>query len=217
MVLIDIQKKLHCAEGVVTLETGFELETGTITALCGPSGCGKTTLLRMIAGITEPDKGSIKVEDGIWYDSSAGINIIPQERKVGLVFQDYPLFPNMTVLGNLLYAEDDLKWAKELLGMVGMEGLQTKYPRKISGGQRQRVSFAQALMRRPRLLLLDEPFSALDKKMKDQVCSVLITLWKQIKFTVIFSTHDETEASRFCTNMLFIDEGEINKQSILNR
>ena len=162
---LDIHKhfKSRRREVDISLKAKFSSE-GTI-ALYGPSGVGKSSILRMLAGLETPDSGHIGFEEKVWFNKAESINLPIKERKIGFVFQDYNLFPNMTVSKNLSYASNNGKVAEsiwELMDLTGLIDLKDDYPHELSGGQRQRVSILRALCQEPQLLLLDEPFSALD-------------------------------------------------------
>ena len=163
---MNIRKKLHGSSGDMNLVCDFEIQNGGFLAITGPSGSGKTTLLRIIAGLEESE-GEVLVNSEIWLNEK--VKLPPQKRKVGFVFQDFALFPNMSVENNLLYVNKDKKLANELLEMVDMTALKDRYPNTLSGGQIQRVALCRALMRKPDLLLLDEPFSALDMQMREKL------------------------------------------------
>ena len=175
---------------------------GGISVLVGPSGSGKTTLLRLLAGLNRPDSGFIRVRDLTWFDHSRGVDLAPQQRPVGMVFQDYALFPHMSALENVAFARrglDDRRKARQaaarLLEKVHMEGLAHRRPRELSGGQRQRVAVARALAREPALLLLDEPFSAVDQVVRRKLREELLDLAGTLQCTVVMVTHDLQEAA----------------------
>lgn len=147
------------------IKADFEVPSEKITALFGPSGSGKSSILRLISGLEKADSGMIRKREEVWYDESKAINIPPQQRSVGFVFQDFALFPHLTVERNVTYGIKEkrrLKEAKDLLSLVGLSGYERYYPAQLSGGQKQRVALIRALARRPDILLLDEPLSALD-------------------------------------------------------
>ncbi|MEA3512917.1 MAG: ABC transporter ATP-binding protein, partial [Campylobacterota bacterium] len=159
MIKIDINKKLHGSNGEMDLDINLEITKGDFVALAGLSGSGKTTLLRILAGLEDAD-GTLKIDDDVWLDGK--FCLPPQKRKIGFVFQDYALFPNMSVLDNLLYVQKDKELADKLLEMTELSELKKRLPNSLSGGQKQRVSLCRAMMNRPKLLLMDEPLSALD-------------------------------------------------------
>ncbi|HEV2354437.1 MAG TPA: ATP-binding cassette domain-containing protein, partial [Puia sp.] len=162
---IRVTKLLHTAHGPQQLDIAFQWQQGRLLAVYGPSGAGKTTLLRMLAGLTDPDSGYIEVNGEVWLDTERRINLQTRLRSIGFVFQDFALFPHLTVRRQLEYALPDRRnvaIVSELIGLMGLEALQHHRPAQLSGGQQQRVALARAIARRPELLLLDEPLSALD-------------------------------------------------------
>ncbi|RPH86422.1 MAG: ATP-binding cassette domain-containing protein, partial [Desulfobacteraceae bacterium] len=171
-----------------------------LAVLFGFSGAGKSMTLQMIAGLMKPDQGTIRLGERLLFDSRAGIDLRPQERSIGYVFQDLALFPHMTVRGNITYGANGLgkkegrKKTEEMIESFHLEGLGDKKPVEISGGQRQRVALARALIRRPKLLLLDEPFSALDHPLRLELHQYLINAARRHKVPVIMVTHDLNEA-----------------------
>ncbi|MFH0996125.1 MAG: ATP-binding cassette domain-containing protein [Pseudomonadota bacterium] len=185
------------------------IEKNEIAVLSGASGAGKTTLLRLLAGLDQPDEGFIKVDGATWSDTDARIHLSPQKRNTGFVFQNYALFPTMSVRGNLKYAASDRNdpGIEKLLKMVGLEELQDRYPERLSGGQQQRVALARALVRRPKLLLLDEPLSALDPAMREKIQDEILLLHKELDLTILLVSHDPNEIRRLATKVLRIDRG----------
>lgn len=213
MVFASLKKKLVGTEGDFFLQTDVEIVSGVITAVAGPSGSGKTTFLRILSGLTSPDEGLLEVEGDIWFRATAGkkpeLDLKPQQRRVGVVFQGYALFPNMSVLGNLLYASRDMDMAEKLLDMVGLQQLKHVKPSNLSGGQKQRVALARALMQRPRLLLLDEPLSALDESMKAMLQDELLKINREFGVTILIVTHDSSEMYKLCDRVLLFEKGRI--------
>ncbi|MEM7382390.1 MAG: ATP-binding cassette domain-containing protein, partial [Bacteroidota bacterium] len=160
MISLDVQKKLHSAEGEMTLELDLQISEGHLVTIYGESGAGKTTTLRILSGLLKPDRGMIAVDGITWFDSEKEICLSPQQRNTGFVFQDYALFPNMTVLENLQFAsksKTDKIAIDRLLDLMELGALQHRKPDSLSGGQQQRVALARALVQRPKILLLDEP------------------------------------------------------------
>jgi molybdate transport system ATP-binding protein len=204
MISIDIEKKLKAYSGQQWLKVQRDFATGSVTKIYGPSGAGKTTFLKIIAGLTDPEKGTIKVDDKIWLDTSAKINFPPQKRMAGFVFQNYALFPNMTVQQHLEYATDDKIWIDRLLKIGKLETLTTHKPEHLSGGQQQRLAILRALAPKPELLLMDEPFSALDQKMKSALIADLKLIFSELAITVFIISHNPAELDGWCDDKLEI-------------
>jgi molybdate transport system ATP-binding protein len=212
MVKLDFKKNLLGAEGPFELRAALTLKKNRITVLSGPSGSGKTTLLRLLAGLDQPDEGSITVEGETWFDRNSAIHVPPQKRSIGFVFQNYALFPNMTVRRNLEYAASNPREPEieRLLKLTGLEELQNRYPEKLSGGQQQRVALARALIRRPKILLLDEPLSALDYAMRKKLQNEILMLQRELDLTILLVSHDPHEIERMAADVLLIDRGCVN-------
>jgi len=208
MITIDINKKLHGSSGIMDLAVDLEIREGDFVALAGQSGSGKTTLLRILAGLEEA-KGTIKVADKVWQD--AKISLKPQSRGIGFVFQDYALFPNMTLEENLLFIAKDKTLASHLLEVTGLESLKNRMPNTLSGGQQQRVSLCRALMSRPKVLLMDEPLSALDPQMRTKLQYEILTLHKEFGTTSIMVSHDPSEIYRLAGRVIVLNQGHIIK------
>ena len=214
MIQINITKPLHTAEGTINLTVNKEIQNGDFLTLFGKSGSGKTTLLRIIAGLETPQSGEIIVDGEIWFDSSKNINLTPQKRNVGFVFQDYALFPNMTIQQNLEFALDnkkELKRVKEILNIMEIENLAHMKPENLSGGQKQRVAVARTLMTNPKILLLDEPLSALDNSMRIKLQDELLAIHQRFNMTSILVSHDITEVFKLSTRVFKISLGEITE------
>jgi molybdate transport system ATP-binding protein len=184
---------------------------GAFIALFGPSGSGKTTLLRILAGLTKPDAGRIVVNGKVWFDSQQRIDLPPQRRSIGFMFQDYALFPNLTVRENVGYAlgPQDRTWLDELLSLTGLEGMQQRLPDSLSGGQKQRVALVRAIARKPQLLLLDEPLSALDIDMRVQLQEELARLQRSFGFTALMVSHDLGEVFKLAQQVLRLEQGRL--------
>ena len=214
MIYIDVEKKLFSSSGEIDLKVNVKIKKGEFIAIKGSSGSGKTTLLRIIAGL-EKSKGEIIVFDKVWQNEK--IFLPPQKREVGFVFQDYALFPNMSVLDNLLYVNKDKKFALKLLEMVDLISLKDRYPQMLSGGQKQRVALIRAIIKKPKILLLDEPFSALDPIMREKLQNDLILIHKEFKLTTIMVSHMPSEIYKLANRVVTIEKGEIlNISSAIN-
>lgn len=206
MIKIDIFKKLHGSNGDMNLDVNLEIKEGDFVALSGLSGSGKTTLLRILAGLEEA-RGDIKIDKETW--QSEGIFLAPQKRKIGFVFQDYALFPNMSVEENLLYVNKDKELANELLEMTELNELKKRLPNSLSGGQKQRVSLCRAMMNRPKLLLMDEPLSALDPAMRSKLQAEILSLHKKFNTTTIMVSHDPSEMYRLSNRVIVLNQGKV--------
>ncbi|WP_320035629.1 ATP-binding cassette domain-containing protein [Halarcobacter sp.] len=208
MIKIDIKKELHGSTGKMDLNVNLEIESGDFLALAGVSGSGKTTLLRILAGLEEA-KGTLKVDDEIWLNEK--FCLPPQKRKIGFVFQDYALFPNMTVLDNLLYVTKDKELANYLLEITELKELSKRLPNSLSGGQKQRVSLCRAMMNKPKLLLMDEPLSALDPNMRTKLQNEILQLHKEFNTTTIMVSHDPSEIYRLSNRVIVLNQGLVTK------
>ncbi len=188
------------------LDVALTIKEHEFVALAGQSGSGKTTLLRILAGL-ETARGAIVVSEESWLDSRR--TLPPQKRGIGFVFQDYALFDNMSVEENLLYVQKDRGLAEHLLGLTELTSLARRLPSTLSGGQKQRVSLCRALMRRPRLLLMDEPLSALDPLMRMKLQHDILALHKEFGTTTIMVSHDPSEIYRLADRVIVLEHGEI--------
>ena len=215
MIRATINKRLHGAQGEFELNASLEVAQGEFVALFGPSGVGKTTLLRCLAGLEQPEQGSVVVGGDTWFEGSQRINLAPQQRRAGYVFQDYALFPNMTVRGNLEFAlrkGADKKRVDELLELMELGELQHRKPEVLSGGQKQRVALARALASEPSLLLLDEPLSALDASIRSRLQDEILRLQKHFGITAIIVSHDVGEVYKLANRVIVMDAGKIVQQ-----
>lgn len=201
---LDIRKKLPH----FTLDVSFSCAPGTLTAIVGPSGAGKSTLMRILSGLDLPDDGRITFDGRIWNDTTKDIFLHPRKRRIGMVFQDYPLFPHFSVLANISFGGNSRDSAMKLLEKFNIAHLAQKKPGVISGGERQRVSFCQALAREPSLLFLDEPFSALDQETRFFCCQELLTLKAEMHIPIIHITHDLEEAVSLADQIFVMDQGK---------
>lgn len=212
MIFINIIRHLDSADGPINASFDLEISNGEFITLYGPSGAGKTTLLRMIAGLEKPDSGTIRVDDQIWFDSAQHINLPPQKRSIGFVFQDYALFPTMSVRENLLFAAsgDTSKFfVDELLELTELTNLAHRRPDTLSGGQQQRVALARALVRKPKILLLDEPLSALDSTMRLKLQDELTLIHTRLGVTTLLVSHDIAESVKLSDRIAQIESGKI--------
>jgi len=215
-ILIDlhIKKSIHTNHVNEILDIKLSIPAHGFITLFGKSGVGKTTLLRIIAGLTTPDSGYIRVGNETWYDSNLNVNVKTQQRNIGFVFQDYALFPNMTVKEHLLYAQPqkEKKHVSDLLDTFHLKGLCNRKPDKLSGGQQQRLAVARALARKPRLLLLDEPLSALDTETRNMLQYEILQAHKNFHATTLLVSHDIQEVVKLSDFVYVIGNGKIQKQ-----
>ena len=217
MIQIELQKTLDSAEGEMKFDVNFEIANGTFVALTGPSGAGKTSLLRMVAGLLKPENGRVQVDSEVWFDSYAKTDIEARKRSIGFVFQDYALFPNMTVLGNLKFAlpkDGDPAIIHHLLDLMELGQLSNSRPEKLSGGQRQRVALARALVRKPSILLLDEPLASLDNQMRGKMQKMLRNAHDEFGLTTLMVSHDAAEIYKLADRVLMMDSGKIANDNI---
>ena len=205
MISIDIEKNLKTYQGKRVRKVSRKFEAGSITKIFGPSGAGKTTFLKIIAGLVTPESGSITVDNTAWLNTETGTNLPPQKRLTGFVFQDYALFPNMNVRQHLEYATNDAAWIDRLLAIGKLETLQEHKPEHLSGGQQQRLAILRALAVKPKLLLMDEPFSALDPEMKTALIADLKQLFNELGATVLIVSHNPQEVEGLTDNELYIN------------
>ena len=206
MITIDIVKELQNSHSTMQLDVTLQIEQGSFVAIAGESGSGKTTLLRILAGL-EKSKGNIKVGSQMW--QSDRFFLPPQKRRIGFVFQNYALFENMNVEQNLLYVSKDKELAYHLLELTGLTTLAKRYPNSLSGGQKQRVALCRAFMRRPQVMLLDEPLSALDPQMRLKLQQDIMTLHKEFGTTSIMVSHDPSEIYRLASHVYMLQNGRI--------
>lgn len=206
MIEIEIEKELLGSLGKMDLSVSLNIEKQSFVALSGQSGSGKTTLLRILAGL-ESAQGRICVDEETWLDKN--VYLAPQKRGIGFVFQDYALFPNMSVLENLLFVKNDKELAKELLNMTELSELAHRKPATLSGGQKQRVSLCRAMMNRPKLLLMDEPLSALDPSMRTKLQHEILSLHKAFGTTTMMVSHDPSEMYRLSSRVIVLSQGKV--------
>ena len=209
---LDVQIR-HALPGF-TLDVSFTVRRG-IAAVVGPSGAGKTMTLRAVAGLVRPDAGRIACSGRVLYDHAAGVDVPARERRVGYVFQQYALFPHLTVEENVAYglrgapAADRTSRVAELLALVGMPNVGGRRPRELSGGQQQRVALARALAPGPELLLLDEPLAAVDAPLRARLGDELLALHARTKVPMLFVTHDPAEAGRIADAVVRVEGGRV--------
>ena len=211
MIRFCVTKALIGADAPFELSVDISIPHETLHTIYGKSGSGKTTILRILAGLEKPDKGFIEINGQVWFDSSKGVNLSPQKRKVGLVFQDYALFGTMTVMENLKFAQGkkNEKKINDLLELTGIMSLKDRYPSRLSGGQQQRVALARAILREPDILLLDEPLSALDQQTRYQLQDEILKYHKSFGLTTILVSHDKQEVFKLSDAVTVIDRGKI--------
>jgi ABC superfamily ATP binding cassette transporter, ABC protein len=213
---VSIKKKLAFFD----LDMTFNLKKGLL-AVQGFSGSGKTTTLDCISGIKTPDSGYIKLNDKYMYSSDEKINIKPKNRHIGYVFQNYALFPNMKVKENILFGvdkknKDNVEYAMDLSKRMKIEHLLDRYPSDISGGEKQRVAFARALAVKPKILLMDEPFSALDEDLKQRLYQDFLEFKSNEKIPMILITHNNTEAKILSDEIIYVENGKIKRHENIN-
>lgn len=215
MIHIKIQKKLTAASGEMLLDIDTHIKKGSLVTLYGKSGVGKTTILRVLGGLTKPDKGEIIVNETTWFDSNQKINLKPQKRNVGFVFQDYALFPNMTVKENLEFAlekNQSNQVISELIELIELGELQNRKPETLSGGQKQRVALARALVKKPSILMLDEPLSALDYEIRFKLQQYILQVHQEFNLTTILISHDISEILRMSDQLIELENGKIIRE-----
>lgn len=208
---VHIEREMLTSEGKNLLKVDLEIAENELLCLFGHSGAGKTTLLRILAGLFNPDRGFISFNGQVWYDSAKKINLSPQQRNVGYMFQDYALFPNMTVRKNIEFAQKtkNVEEVDTLLSHFGLEALQKQYPAKLSGGQKQRVALARALAAKPNLLLLDEPLSALDYEMRLNLQEEILKAHELLNSVTLLVSHDKDEVRKLATSVILLRNGAI--------
>ena len=200
-------------------DLNLEIEDRGFVTLLGPSGCGKTTTLRMIAGLETPTEGQITIDDVVVFDAEKGINLPPVKRDIGFLFQNYALWPHMTVYQNIAFGLENLKWNKEdirrrvdeLLALLKIEQFEKRYPSELSGGQQQRVAIARTLAPSPKVLFMDEPLSNLDAKLRQEMRTELKRLHADTNSTFIYVTHDQLEAMTLSTRVCLMDTGVLQQ------
>lgn len=214
-------EKVSKSYGTNSVVPGLDLKipTGEFMSLLGPSGCGKTTILRMIAGLETPTSGTIRIGDRAVYEESPPVDLPPEKRDLGMVFQSYAIWPHLTVLENVIFPLRYRKvpkpeWkerAHKALSSVRLDHLSERRPHQLSGGQQQRVALARALVATPQVLLLDEPLSNLDANLREEMCDELARLRQEFPITMIYVTHDRTEAFRLSDRIALLNRGNLEQ------
>jgi molybdate transport system ATP-binding protein len=215
MIKLKFDKALIAPGGTLDLSIDCTINKGDFVSIYGPSGAGKTTLLRIIAGLIKPEAGLIAAGNNIWFDSENKVNLKPQQRSVGLVFQDYALFPNMTIKENILYALGGSKTntsVDEVVDLMNLNELLHRKPDTLSGGQKQRVAVARSLVKMPEILMLDEPMAALDNEMRQKIQNYLLEAHKKYNLTTILVSHDVGEIFKLSNSVIMLEDGKILRQ-----
>lgn len=215
MIEFSAHKMLQTAEGKLPLEVSFQVHRGQFLTLYGKSGAGKTTVLRILAGLTKADAARIVVDGEVWEDSTLKKRLPAQKRPIGFVFQDFALFPNLSVRENLAFAlpKGEAKGLiDELLEMMELQSLQKSNPQHLSGGQKQRVALARAIVRRPKILVLDEPLSALDDEMRLKLQDYVLKIHQTFQLTTLMVSHHLPEIFKLSDHVLVLDNGQLIKK-----
>lgn len=215
MIEISLHKTLNNSGTPFEMDFKIELEEGIIHVVTGKSGAGKTSFLRLIAGLLHADHGELKVKGDVWYHSDKKINVKPQQRSIGMLFQDYALFPHLTVMENLkmgLSKSESKEISKELLQLFEIDQLLDRAPETLSGGQQQRVALARALVGKPSILLLDEPLNAIDFKLRFKLQEILKRIQREYQFTIIMVSHDQAEMIKVADQIVEIEDGKIKRK-----
>lgn len=212
MITAQLKKQLIGIHGPFTLDVQLNVPKGSFVILHGRSGAGKTTTLRMLAGLTQAESGRISYGDNLWFDKSLKVNLTPVKRKVCLVFQDFGLFPNMTIEQHLQFAigkKDSQEEIDRMLDKMELSNLKERYPSQLSGGQKQRVALARGLIQNPEVLLLDEPFSALDRDIREKLLDIILDLHQQLSLTTVLVAHQFDDVSPHADLILELSNGVI--------
>ena len=217
MIDLELYKILKTSEGDLPLDIKLGINEGEFITIEGHSGAGKTTILRLIAGLIQPDRGKIIVDNKEWLNTEKKLLLSPQKRNVGFVFQDYSLFPNMTIYENIKFAlnsDKDINHVNEIIEMMELELLKDRYPSTLSGGQKQRASLARAIVRKPEILLLDEPLSALDNEMRLKLQDYILKVHRIFNLTTILVSHDISEIFKMSDRVVRLNRGKITNEGI---
>ncbi len=212
LIKVDVIKRISTVDGDIDLNIHFEIQKGELVTLFGKSGTGKTTVLRLIAGLATPDQGVIEVSGETWFDQRKQINLPARKRQLGFVFQEYTVFPHMTVEENLIYALPDKtnrQKLEEFLEITQLKALRNKNAHQLSGGQKQRVALMRALLREPKILLLDEPFSSLDYEMRARLQDELKNMCDLYQLSTIIVSHDLSDIVKLSKRVLLLEQGAI--------
>lgn len=213
MIELQLEKSLFGPEGKMKLAVSCQIAKGELIGIYGPSGAGKSSILRLISGLMKAEGGLLKVDGEVWYSNAGAVNLKPTKRNIGMVFQEHSLFPNMSIAENLEFAlskGQSPQIVQELLERVGLKKMASKMPSVLSGGQKQRVALARAMIRKPKILLLDEPFSALDMKMRARLQEYLVQFHKEFGLTTLLVSHDASEISRMAQRVLVMENGKFS-------
>ena len=213
MIEFNANTFINTAEGNIPLVIQFEAKDNEIICLFGDSGAGKTTVLKMLSGLITPQEGTIIVNNEIWFDSRKKINLPVRKRKIGFVFQEYSLFPHLTVRGNIEFGcpkNCPEGWINDIIAAVGLTELADVKPLYLSGGQKQRAALARAIARKPDVLLLDEPLSALDNEMRYQLQEMILELHSFFPITTVLVSHDISEVFKMTHRVYVIENGRIS-------
>ncbi len=217
MIKLDIKRTLSTANGKMILDINLSIKKGNFVAIYGDSGAGKTSLLRILAGLMDVDEGSLQVNGNTWLNTGNKTFVAPHKRKIGYVFQDYALFPNMTVKKNLEFAAatmQEKQFVKELITLMELTKLADRKPETLSGGQKQRVALARALVQKPEILLLDEPLSALDSNMRTKLQNYILKVHRQYNLTTLLVSHDASEIIKMADKIIALKDGRIVKNTL---
>ena len=219
MIQINAYKMLQTADGNLPLDISLTFEKGQFISIYGKSGAGKTTILRILAGLTEAENVYIKVGNEVWDDSEKKYHLPVQKRSIGFVFQDFALFPNLTVKENLEFAlskNESAAIISELIELMELQSLQHSKPQQLSGGQKQRVALARAIVRKPEILLLDEPLAALDDEMRFKLQDYILKIHQKYQLTTLMISHSIAEIFKLSDKVIFLEKGKITKEGIPN-
>lgn len=212
MISLNISKHLQGPNGSMVLQIDQQIKSGKLITIYGKSGAGKTSLLRILAGLMSPETGKVALDDVVWLDTNKGINKKPGKRSIGMVFQDFALFPNMTVRENLTYGltkGGSFELVEELIQVIELAHLVDRKPATLSGGQQQRVALARALAGKPDVLLLDEPLSALDQKMRVRLQDYILEVHRKFKLTTFLVSHDVAEIFKLSDHVMHLEDGQV--------